>query len=74
LEQQRSELPLGESQQQLAGQPQQQPGLPPIQFTVRPVAVRSRTRRLRQTLTRCPGPVPVVDDVPDEHEHPGRGW
>ena len=58
LEQQRPELPLGESQQQLAWQPQQQPRLPPRQFTGRRVAARPRTRRRWFPLTLCSGPAP----------------
>ena len=36
LEQQRQELPVGESQQEFAGQPQPQPGLPPAEHTAAP--------------------------------------
>ena len=39
LEQQRQELPVGESQQEFAGQPQQQPRLPPAEHTAPPVSV-----------------------------------
>jgi len=74
LEQQCSELPVGDSQQQRARQPQQQPGLPPLQLTATAREGNGPMRWVHgpiastNALTIAPD---LLRRTPDKHSPPG---